>query len=102
MSSAPVTEAGKSLSLTCRVVVVEYLVVSPQVEWRQPDGAVISSGGNPSAGDSTQVSGTMSTHNVSFTPLLTSHAVRYLCATDISIPDLPQSVNNTVYSTVFV
>ena len=74
MSSAAVTEAGQFLSLTCRVDVVEYLTVDPQVEWAQPDGSAVTNTGNPSTGDSVKVMGRVSILNVSFSPLLTSHA----------------------------
>ena len=48
VSSAAATVAGQFLSLTCKVDVVEYLTVNPQVEWRQPHGSVVTNSGNPS------------------------------------------------------
>ena len=96
MSSAAVTEAGQFLSLTCRVDVVEYLTVDPQVEWRQPDGSAVTNTGNPSMNSRVNVIGRVSTLNVFFSPLLTSHAGEYQCRASIHIPSVPQIfVNNT-------
>ena len=94
MSSAAVTEAGQCLSLTCRVDVVEYLTVDIQVEWRQPDGSMVSSTGSPSIIDGVEVMGRVSTLNVSFSPLLTSHAGEYQCLASITIPSVPQPFSN--------
>ena len=102
MSSAAVTEAGQFLSLTCRVDVVEYLTVDPQVEWTQTDGSVVTNTGNPSTGDSVKVMGRISTLNVSFSPLLTSHAGEYQCKASITIPGLNQTYTSANRTIVFV
>ena len=102
MSSAAVTEAGQFLSLTCRVDVVEYLTVNPQVEWRQPDGSVVTNTGNHSIRDSVEVMGRVSTLNVSFSPLLTSYAGEYQCRASITIPRLNQTYTNTNNTIVIV
>ena len=102
VSSAAVTEAGQFLSLTCRVDVVEYLTVNPQVEWRQPDGSVITNTGNPSIKDSVEVMGRVLILNVSFHPLLTSHAGEYQCMASITLPSVPQSFTNGHGTSVFV
>ena len=102
MSSAAVTEAGQFLSLTCRVDVVEYLTVSPQVEWRQPDGSAVTNTGNPSKRDNVEVMGRVSTHNVSFSPLLTSHAGEYQCRASITLLSVPQSFTNGHSTSVLV
>ena len=102
MSSAAVTEAGQCLSLTCRVDVVEYLTIDSQVEWRQPDGSVITNTGNPSIIDSVEVVGRVSTLNVSFSPLLTSHAGEYQCRASIAIPNISQSFTNNDSVAVYV
>ena len=90
MSSAAVTEAGQFLSLTCRVDVVEYLTVDPQVEWRQPDGSVVTNTGNPSAMFYNNL-----TLNLNFSSLLTSHAGEYWCQANINLTRLNQ--NNILY-----
>ena len=95
VSSPPVTEAGQPLSLTCTVTILEYLIVSPQVEWMPPDGSVISTDGNPSSGQAAVVSGTVSTRNITFSPLQTSHAGRYTCWAYLIVPNLSQSFNNS-------
>ena len=95
VSSPPVTEAGQRLSLTCTVTVVEYLIVSPQVEWIPPDGSVIISDGNPSVGGAPVVSGTLSTRNITFTSLQTSHAGQYTCWASLIVLNLAQSFNNS-------
>ena len=102
MSSAALTEAGQFLSLTCRVDVVEYLTVNPQVEWRQPDVSVVTNTGNPSIRDSVEVMGRVSTLNVSFSPLLTSHAGDYQCRASITIARLNQTYTNTNNTIVIV
>ena len=102
VSSPPVTEAGEPLSLTCTVTVVEYLIVSPQVEWIPPDGSVISSDGNPSVGGALVVSGTLSTRNITFSSLQTSHAGRYTCWAYLNVPHLAQSFNNSDNNSVRV
>ena len=96
VSSPPVTEAGEPLSLTCTVTVVEYLIVSPQVEWIPPDGSVISSDGNPSVGGALVVSGTLTTRNITFSSLQTSHAGRYTCWAYLNVPHFAQSFNNFI------
>ena len=102
VSSPPVTEACQPLSLTCTVTVVEYLIVCPQVEWIPPDGSVISSDGNPSVGGAPVVSGTLSTCNITFTSLHTSHAGRYTCWAYLNIPNFAQSFNNSAINSVRV
>ena len=102
MSSAAVTEAGQFLSLTCRVDVVEYLTVDPQVEWRQPDGSVVTNTGNPSIRDAVEVMGRVSTLNVLFSPLLTSHAGDYQCRASITILNVSPTLKSYNGTSVFV
>ena len=102
MSSPAVTEAGQFLSLTCRVDVVEYLTVNPQVEWRQPDVSVVTNTRNHSIRDSVEVIGRVSTLNVSFSPLLTSHAGDYQCRASITIARLNLTYTNANRTIVIV
>ncbi len=46
----------------------------------------------------TVVSGTISTLNVSFDPLLTSHAGQYQCRASVTISDVPVVFNNITTS----
>ena len=103
VSSPPVTEAGQPLTLTCTVTVVEYLIVNPQVEWIQRDGFTISGvNDNPSTGEGPVVTGTLSTRDVNFVPLRTSHAGRYSCWASVNITDIPQLFNSSNDTTVVV
>ena len=103
VSSPPVTEAGQSLTLTCNVTVVEYLIVDPQVEWIQRDGSTISGVSvNPSTGEGPVVTGTLSTRDVNFAPLRTSHAGQYTCWASVNIVDIPRLFNSSIDTTVVV
>ena len=100
VSSAAATVAGQFLSLTCKVDVVEYLTVNPQVEWRQPDGSVVTNSGNPSVMFYNNL-----TLNKFFSSLLTSHAGEYWCDASINLTSENQSVlyvYNKKSSPVFV
>ena len=82
--------AGDDLSLTCTVIVVEYLTVVPTVQW---------SGGSVGLEDGvteseTSHDGVNSTRTLAFSPLHTSHGAEYSCQTMISIPSI--SVMKTV------
>ena len=101
VSSPPVTEAGQPLSLICTVTVVEYLIVHPQIQWKQQNGSIIGSS-NPSVMISLMVSGVLSTHNVNFTPLKSSSAGQYTCMASINIPNLPLSLNISASTSVLV
>lgn len=52
-------------------------------------GSAIESNQNPSTGSGPVVLGTVSTLNVSFSPLQTSHAGQYQCTATINIPGVP-------------
>ena len=39
VSSAPLTIAGGSVSLTCTATVIDHLVVTPDLQWLAPDGS---------------------------------------------------------------
>ncbi len=86
--SAPISEAGQSVSLSCTVTVIENLIVNPHIEWMKVGGSTTTNSQNTSV-INTVVSGTASTLNVSFNPLLTSHAGQYQCRASVNISDVP-------------
>ena len=79
--------AGESYTLTCTVEVVERLVVTPDVEWLDPDNNVITTGGDITVG-SPQPSGTTTTLILTFNPLLTSYGGEYTCRANITIDEI--------------
>ena len=100
ITSSGGTTAGGSYSLQCSVSVVELLVVSPSVEWLDPDGRVASA--DDLTVDATAVTaGTSTTRSIAFAPLHTSHAQEYTCRAaitieSISIDDLSSSATEGV------
>ena len=94
------TTAGRPLTLTCTVIVVEYLVISPLLQWLTADGSLTTD--NPVAME-TEVAGEVSTRTLSFTPVLTSHGGQYNCMASLNITGVPLTqsvdrVNVTVQS----
>ncbi len=94
--SAPISEAGQSVSLSCTVTVVENLIVNPHIEWMKVGSSTINDLNSTEM--NTVVSETVSTLNVSFDPLLTSHAGQYQCRTSANISDVPVVFNNITTS----
>ncbi len=94
--SAPISEAGQSVSLSCIVTVVENLIVNPHIEWMKVGSSTIND--QNSTEMNTVVSGTVSTLNVSFDPLLTSHAGQYQCRASVNISVVPVVFNNITTS----
>ncbi len=94
--SAPISEAGQSVSLSCTVTVVENLIVNPHIEWMKVGGSTINDLNSTEM--TAVVTGTISTLNVSFNPLLTSHAGQYQCRTSVNISDVPVVFNNITTS----
>ncbi len=95
--SAPISEAGQSVSLTCTVTVIENVIVNPHIELIKVGGSTITNSQNTSV-INTEVSGSVSTLNVSFDPLLTSHAGQYQCRASIDISDVLSVSSNTTTS----
>ncbi len=93
---APIFEAGQSVSLSCIVTVVENLIVNPHIEWMKAGSSTINDLNLTEM--KTVVSGTVSTLNVSFNPLLTSYAGQYQCRTSVNIFDVPVVFNNITTS----
>ena len=82
MTSAPLTRAGGSVSLTCTAAVIDHLVVTPVLQWLDPDGS------NLVAMNIVQ-SGSVFTREVVLNFLRTSQAGQYGCEASLAIPDGP-------------
>ena len=86
--------AGESYTLTCTVEVVERLVVTPDVEWLDPDNKVITTGGDITVG-SPETSGTTTTLTLTFNPLHTSHGGEYTCRANITVDGISVDVTSS-------
>ena len=75
--------AGGDLVLTCTVTVEEHLVAQPTVEWS--GGSV---GSESVSVDDIMRDGAISTRQITFSPLRTSHGGQYECQADIDIPSI--------------
>ena len=73
--------AGSPYTLTCTVMVVNGLVVVPQVMWLKNGTGVV--GGNVTSG---MVSANTTTLTLQFNPLHTSNGGQYSCIANVSIP----------------
>ena len=91
--------AGSVFSLMCTVMVVDGLVVVPDVMWMK-EGRVLVNGTNTTL--TRTISGSTSTQNLTFNPLFTSHGGQYTCNTTISFQQLPLLIsrNSTVVNLV--
>ena len=78
--------AGAMFTLTCNVTVVEGLIVPPTIEWVDAGGMIIASDE-----DGIIVNNAVSTLDLVFNPLNTSHGGEYTCRATINI----QSINIT-------
>ncbi len=94
--SAPISEAGQSVTLSCTVTVVENLIVNPHIEWMKVGGSTINDLNSTEM--NTVVSETVFTLNISFNPLLTSNSGQYQCRTSVNISDVPVVFNNITTS----
>ena len=85
VTSAPLTIAGDSLSLTCTATVIDNLVVTPDLQWLAPDGS------NLVAMDIMQ-SDLVFTREVVLNSLRTSQGGQYRCEATLTIPDGPTTL----------
>ena len=90
--------AGRTLTLTCTVTVVDYLTVIPTVWWI---------GGSLGLEDGVQDSdtghtGVDSRRQLIFSPLHTSHGAEYRCQAVVNIPSINVTKNNNDSKTVTV
>ena len=76
--------AGSSYNLTCTVMVVNGLVVVPQVMWFKNGTSVI--GGNGISLTPGMVSANTTTLTLQFNPLNTSNGGQYSCIANVSLP----------------
>ena len=72
--------SGQSSTLTCKVAVVEYLVVEPAVQWTDSNGQEV--------GGVSNTIGTVTTSELTFTELATSQAGPYTCRGRINVPSV--------------
>ena len=84
--------AGNAYTLVCHVIVIEGLVVDPTVVWLDSNRATVS-GVNISVGGPS-IEGNVVTHNLTFSPLHTSHGGEYTCRASISVSSISLSRNN--------
>ena len=90
--------AGSPYTLTCTVMVVNGLVVVPQVMWLKNGTSVV--GGNVTSG---MVSANTTTLTLQFNPLHTSNGGQYSCIANVSIPVISiTSLYNTSISSLTV
>ena len=101
VSSPPLTTAGEVLSVTCTATVEEFLITTPTLLWLNSDGSVVTTTGNPTAPGSAEVNGEVSTLELTFSPLRTSHGGQYRCRASIDIPDTA-SVQATMAANITV
>ena len=83
VSSAPLTIAGGSVSLTCTATAIDHLVVTPDLQWLAPDGSDL-----VTMGDIVQF-GLVFTREVVHNTLHTSQGGQYRCEAALTIPDGP-------------
>ncbi|KAL5486438.1 hypothetical protein EMCRGX_G018913 [Ephydatia muelleri] len=87
--------AGSPYNLTCTVMVVNGLVVVPQVMWFKNGTSI--TGGNG------MISGNTTTLTLQFNPLRTSNGGQYSCIANVSLPVISiTSLSNTSASSVIV
>ena len=81
------TTAGEVYTLSCTATVVENLVVAPNIQWEYSNGSAVDGGSTSTLSDMV-TSGNTTTHNLTFSPLRTSHGGEYTCRAIINIPPI--------------
>ena len=81
------TTAGEMYTLSCTATVVENLVVVPTIQWEYSNGSAVE-GGSTSTLSAMVTSVNTTTHNLTFSPLRTSHGGEYTCRAIINIPSV--------------
>ena len=89
--------AGSPYTLICTVMVVNGLVVFPQVMWLKNGTSVV--GGSVTFG---MVTANTTTLTLQFNPLYTSDGGQYSCITNISIPVISITTTNTSVMNIIV
>ena len=90
--------AGNTYTLVCQVSVVEGLVVNPNVVWLDSNGTTVSGLDITVGGPS--IEGSVVTHNLTFSPLHTSHGGDYTCQANVSVVSISLSSSNLTRITV--
>ena len=85
--------AGEVYTLGCTATVVENLVVVPTIQWEYSNGSAVEGGSTSTLSDMVTL-GNTTTHNLTFSPLQTSHGGEYTCRAIINIPSISISVLN--------
>ena len=78
------TAAGDVYTLTCNATVVENLAVEPGIQWRYTNGTTV--GGTNITVGAVMMTGNVSTQNLTFSPLRTSHGGQYICKANVYVP----------------
>ena len=93
--------AGSPYNLTCTVMVVNGLVVVPQVMWLK--NGVNGDIGQSVSSSSGVVSTNTTTLTLQFNPLYTSHGGQYSCIANVSLPIISiQNFNSTLVTNLLV
>ena len=87
VTSAPLTIAGGSVSLTCAATVIDNLVVTPDLQWLAPDGSNL-------VDMNIMQSDLVFTREVELNSLCTSQAGQYRCEATLTIPGGPTALGN--------
>ena len=92
--------AGSPYTLTCTVMVVNGLVVVPQVMWLKNGGSVVV--GNGISVTPGVVSANTTTLTLQFNPLHTSDGGQYSCIANVSLPvvSITSLYSTTSYTTI--
>ena len=83
-----IPDAGASFSLLCSVTIPRGVTTEPQLAWLSPDGNVLSSEGDVTVGNQPIIGNPsrLTTYNIQFSPLMTSHAGTYTCLVTLISP----------------
>ena len=73
----------------------------PQVEWINPDGMTVTSGGSVVVEDAVTI-GTTTVLVATFNPVRTSHGGQYMCQATLSSPDLSSPASAFVFESIIV
>ena len=80
------TTAGEMYTLSCTATVLN-LVLVPTIQWEYSNGSAVEGGSTFTVSDMV-TSGNTTTHNLTFSPLRTSHGGEYTCRAIINIPSI--------------
>ena len=87
------TTAGDVYTLTCNTTVLMNLAVDPDIQWLYTNGTTV--GGSIITVGPVRMMGNMFTHNLTFSPLRTSHGGQYICRARVDIQTISLSGINS-------